>query len=820
MRKDLFTNILKIMLAAGIFLVGAAFIWVATFDIPDIQSLNDRQVELSTKIYDKTGETVLYNLNQDVRRTSVPLSEVSDNMQAATLAIEDSDFYQHMGIKPSAIIRAAWTNLKAGEFEQGGSTITQQVVKNTLLTPKKTIARKVKEWILAVRLDQKLSKNEILEIYLNEVPYGGRVYGVEEAAKRYFGKSASDLTIAESAYLAALPKAPTYYSPYGNNRDELDARKNEVLSAMYKNGFINQKQYQQAKNKDVTFTTRDQQSLRAPHFVFYIKQYLEQKYGTTAIERRGLKVITTLDYDLQRQAHNVLQEYGQRNAKKYNANNAALVAVEPDTGKIRVMVGSRDYGNKKIEGSFNAATAKRQPGSAFKPFAYATALQKGYTDDTVVFDLPTQFSNVCPVSEFGNKENCFSPVNYDGKFRGPITLRDALAQSVNIPSVKTLYLAGIADTIKTAEKMGVKTLSKDPGQYGLSLVLGSGEVTLLDMTSAYGVFANEGVKNPHTGIKRIEDADGEVLETFEKSPQRVLETQIARQMNDILSDNVARAPAFGPNSPLYFENYDVAAKTGTTNNYRDLWTIGYSPNLAVGVWSGNNDNSPVDGEVAGFVVAPMWHAFMEKALKTVENERFTPPAAGDHSNLKPVLRGVWNTRSSVSKNAQGVPTALNDTSGGVHSILHWVHKNNPRGPIPNNPSKDPQYDQWEYSIQRWLKDKSFTDAGGEVVDSENMRAGNMNNSKPFSLAEPIQDQYQRDEVIDVKIKDSDDLDRLEVRINEEVVGDDDSQPFAISIDISDNPAIKYEKSNNLTITTITDSGQSSVRTFTFEIRKD
>ncbi|MEX2369092.1 MAG: transglycosylase domain-containing protein, partial [Candidatus Paceibacterota bacterium] len=577
--KGLLLNGLKILLVFAILIAGGAFIWVSTFDIPDLDAFTNRQVQQSTKIYDRTGEIVLYDLNKDVRRTRVSLEEISPNLLKATVAIEDAEFYNHNGIRISSIIRASWANLKSFGFQQGGSTITQQVVKNTLLTPKKTISRKLKEWILALRLDHELDKDTILEIYLNETPYGGRVYGAEEAADRYFGKSAIDLSIAESAYIAALPQAPTYY---WNNREDLSRRQREVLLKMYENDFITETEYEQARVEEVVFLSGKELSIRAPHFVFYIRQYLEEIYGTTAIERQGLKVVTTLDYELQQKAEEILARYGEQNAQRFNATNASLVAVDPRNGHILAMVGSRDYSNEEIQGNFNAATSARQPGSSFKPFVYATALNKGYTDSTVIFDLPTQFSVNCSSSNFTSDDGCFSPGNYDEKFRGPISFRNALAQSVNVPAVKVFYLAGMEDSLDTARSMGISTLNKKTDRYGLSLVLGSGEVTLLDLTSAYGVFANEGVKNSHTGILRIEDVEGEILEEFKEVPERVLATETARMITNILSDNVARTPSFGPNSPLFFPDYDVAAKTGTTNNYLDLWTVGYNPNIAVG----------------------------------------------------------------------------------------------------------------------------------------------------------------------------------------------------------------------------------------------
>lgn len=821
--KDLLWNAGKIFLTFFIIMAGASFVWVSTFDIPDLNAFTNRQVQQSTKIYDRTGEVVLYDLNKDVRRTKVPLSDISPNLQKATLAIEDGDFYDHHGIEVSAILRATWTNVKNFGFEQGGSTITQQVVKNTLLTPKKTISRKLKEWILAIRLDSKLDKNEILEIYLNETPYGGRVYGAEEAADRYFGKSASDLSITESAYIAALPKAPTYYSPYGNNRGQLESRKNEVLREMYNNDFITESEYESARSEEVTFLSQDESSIRAPHFVFFIKQYLEEEYGTTAIERRGLKVVTTLDYDLQKKAEDIISEHGQRNAERFNASNASLVAVDPNTGQIITMVGSREYDNEEIQGSFNAATAARQPGSSFKPFVYATAFDKGYTDNTVVFDLPTQFSAVCSASKFSSDDGCFSPVNYDDKFRGPITFRNALAQSVNIPAVKVLYLAGMEESLDTARNMGLNTLNKQPDQYGLSLVLGSGEVTLLDLTSAYGVFATEGVKHPHTGIMRIEDAEGEILEEFEESPERVLPTNTARQISDVLSDNTARTPAFGPNSPLHFPNYDVAAKTGTTNDYRDLWTIGYSPEIAVGVWSGNNDNTSIAGEVAGFVVAPMWQEFMQEALANIDNNsNFRNPREEDDQDLKPILRGMWQGGYINDDFSGGSRLA-----GGVHNILHWVDKDKPRGPVPSNPNSDPQYSNWEYSVQQWVKGQGFRAIDSEI-ETPGFMSGNEDQGEVdidtqssggsfIELTSGLMSSYDEDDRVEISAENNGDLDRLVLYINGSIVDDDDSQPFVLSFTPEEVGSINEDENNVLLIRGYDEDGNIQDITYTFTI---
>lgn len=703
----------------GAFGAGTLLLWASTLKIPDIESFEQRKVAQSTKIYDRTGEVLLYDLHENVQRTLVPFSDISRNIKNATVAIEDEEFYQHFGVKPIAFLRAVLANIRTGSFGQGGSTITQQVIKNSLLTSDKKVSRKLKEWVLAIKLEKTLSKEQILELYLNETPYGGSIYGVEEASRRFFGKSASDVTLAEAAYLAALPQAPTRYSPYGSNRDLLDKRKDLVLQKMLENGFITREEYSDALDEVVTFQKQEDTGIKAPHFVMYIREYLAEKYGERALEERGFKVITTLDYDLQKEAEDVISSYAESNKENFNASNEGLIAIDPKTGQILVMVGSNNYFDQEIEGNFNVTTAHRQPGSAFKPFVYATALKKGYTPDTVVFDVRTQFSTTCQVDKLEIDDNCYSPGNYDHVFHGPMTMRDALAQSVNVPAVKFLYLAGLRDSLQTAKELGIDSLT-DVGTYGLTLVLGGGEVSLLDITSAYGVFANEGIRNPYTGILRIEDSEGNLVEEFTPSPNRVLDRQIALQITDILSDNEARTPAFGARSPLYFPGRDVAAKTGTTNDYRDAWIIGYTPNIAVGAWAGNNDNTPMEKKVAGFTIAPLWNAFMYKAFEKIEDKKFAQPLPETDTNLKPVLKGVWEG---------GVPYTIDKISGklateytpielreerfvpDVHSILHWVDKNNPRGPQPEHPENDPQYAYWEYAVTKWKEENGYLEDG-------------------------------------------------------------------------------------------------------------
>ena len=707
------------LIATIVFFVVSGFtaLWTASLEIPDLEGVSKRKVAQSTKIYDRTGEILLYDLHEDISRTVVSIDEMSRHIKNATVAVEDGEFYEHAGVKPTAILRAAFMNIRTGEFlgGQGGSTITQQVIKKALLVDEKLLSRKIKEWVLAIKLERVLSKEEILELYLNEIPYGGSVYGVEEASQAYFGKRAVDLTLLEAAYLAALPQAPTYYSPYGNHRDALESRKNFVLAEMLKRGFITKEEHDTTRITEVTFKSPRATNIEAPHFVFYVREYLEEKYGENAIEENGFRVITTLDAQLERKAEAILNRHALLNEKNFNAENAGLIALDPRTGEILAMVGSRDYFDEAIDGNFNVTLAKRQPGSAFKPFVYAAAFGKGYTPETVVFDLRTQFSTACPVDDLTSEGDCYSPGNYDNIFRGPVTLRNALAQSINVPSVKVLYLVGLQDALRLAKAMGIGTLG-EPDRYGLTLVLGGGEVRLIDMAAAYGTFATGGVYFAPVPVLRIEDAKGRVIESFEPRGSKVLSEEVAMQINDVLSENIARTPAFGETSYLYFPGRDVAAKTGTTNDYRDAWVLGYTPNLVVGAWAGNNDNSPMEKKVAGFIVAPMWNEFMGATLANRPVETFARTEIS-YDGLKPALRGVWqggetyviDTRTGTLA-TEGTPTEFREerVRQSVHDILHWIDKKNPLGPIPLDPANDPQYRYWEASVGAWAISQGLT----------------------------------------------------------------------------------------------------------------
>lgn len=716
-KRHILRNFLFAVFGLGAIILGVLVLWISTLQLPDFSSFENLKQVNSTKIYDRTGQIVLYDLGNDVHRTAIPYTEMGVNIKNATVAIEDSSFYQNYGVEPKAILRALIADITHIGAVQGGSTITQQVIKQSLLSSDKTIVRKLKEVILALKLEREYSKDEILGIYLNEVPYGGNIFGISEASQTFFGKNPTDLDLAEAAYLAAIPNAPTHYSPYGTHRDDLDARKNLVLDREHMLGFITDSQYNDAKNEKVTFKPEEPQGIKAPHFVFFIKDYLEQKYGSDAVETGGLKVITTLDYNLQQDAEAAVSEYTTGDKKQIPDENAGLVAIDPKTGQILAMVGSRNYFDTAIDGNFNVTTAKRQPGSSFKPFVYVTAFEKGLTPETMLFDVPTEFSSVCDPYDHPlpghNQSECYMPNDFDNRFRGPMSIRNALAQSINVPAVKTLYIVGVNNAIKTAQDMGVTTLT-DPTRYGLSLVLGGGEVKLLDMVSAYGVFATEGYRHPYSGVLSVQDQSGNTLETWQDNSTQILPANKTLEISSILSDNAARTPTFGANSALNFSDRQVPVKSGTTNDNRDSWAIGYTPSIVAGVWLGKNDDTSMP---TGITAAPIWHQFMQNALQGTPNEIFPDPEPDPgYANLPPVLRGFFEGNISfvVDTISNGLATALTPKATqkeyvvtDVHSILHWISKDNILGGVPSDPTTDPLYNNWETAVQDWWKTNSY-----------------------------------------------------------------------------------------------------------------
>ncbi len=713
-QKRKFVHSIILILISLLFIgIGLTSLWVATLEIPDLSSFENRKVSDSTKIYDRTGTVLLYDTGTDAKRTTLSLSQISPLVQRATIAIEDSNFYNNIGIEPTSIIRAILANIASGGYGQGASTITQQVVKNSLLTQDKTISRKIKEWVLAIKLNQIMTKDKILETYLNETSYGGTTFGVEEASQQFFGHPAKDITLAEASYLAAIPQAPTYYSPYGTHRAELDSRHRLVLQRMKDIGMITQSDYDSSIKQKVEFLTKTSGNIRAPHFVMFVRDYITQKYGEDLASKGGLKITTTLDYEMQQKADDSVKKFAPSMASNFNASNTAMVAIDPKTGDILSMVGSRDYFDASIDGNYNIAIAQRQPGSTIKPFVYSTLFKKGYTPQTVLFDVETQFSTQCSVEGKPNNPNddptkvCYSPNDYDLKFEGPLTIKQALAESRNIPAVKALYLAGIKDSIQTAHDMGITSLN-DPDRYGLSLTLGGGEVSLLDMTSAYGVFANDGVRNPYRSILKVTDNNGAVLEEAKTNPSQVLSPEISRQISDILSDPAVRMQSLVQIADSI--GRQVAIKTGTTNDFRDVWILGYTPNLVIGAWAGKNDNTPMSKNVAGLIISPLWGAFMSQVAKNFPPENFQGPPPPITDGPSP-LRGIWqggisykidSISGKLATEYTPIETQKDLVVPNVHTILQWIDPSNPRGPAPADPTKDSQYPYWEYGVRKWF----------------------------------------------------------------------------------------------------------------------
>lgn len=590
------------------------FIFITAYQLPTPKKLVSSDKALTTEFYDRNG-TLLYRLYEGRNRTLVLLSQVPQYLIQATIAAEDKNFYSHVGIDPLAIIRAINANFQNHQLE-GGSTITQQLIKNTLLTPEKTYTRKIKEIILSLWAERIYSKDEILQMYLNEAPYGGPAWGIEAASQTYFGETAHDLTLAQSAYLAGLPASPTQFSPYGSNPELGKIRQKDVLKRMVENKFLTQNQSDLAYSEDLHLKPQIT-SILAPHFVMYVKDLLSQKYGQRVVSQGGLKIITTLDLNLQSKVEKIVaQEIGK--LAPLNVSNGAAMITEAKTGQILAMLGSYDY-DEPLFGSFNVALALRQPGSSIKVVTYATGFKKGFTPGNTILDVPVNFKD--------NWGKSYAPVNYDGKFHGPVSIRQALGSSYNIPAVKMLATVGVDDMINTAKDLGITTFT-DPSRYGLSLTLGGAEVKMIDMMTLYGTLSQNGIKNISTPILKVTDSDNNVLEEYGNHPTQAVSAEVAYLITDILKDNSARTPAFGANSQLFIPGYTVAVKTGTSDNKRDNWTFGYTPQFVVGVWVGNNDNSPMNPRLASGVTgaAPIWNKIMTALVSGKSDQAFVTPA--------------------------------------------------------------------------------------------------------------------------------------------------------------------------------------------------
>lgn len=675
---------------AGIAAGGVVYLAVLIRQLPSPEQLGERQIVQSTKIYDRSGSTLLYEIHGEEKRTVVPFDSIPSSLKNATLAAEDANFYTEPAFNWKGILRAFVANLREGRITQGGSTISQQLVKNIFLGPEKTVTRKLKELVLAIELESKYSKDEIFSFYLNQIPYGANAYGVEAASQTFFGTSVGSSTLARAALLAALPKAPSYYSPWGTHLEELMDRKNRILDRMAELGHITPEQAKKAKDEKLVFQPPSIGSIKAPHFALSVKEYLVNRYGEDVVTNGGLRVVTTLDWELQQLAEKVVEEGVVRNIELYTAKNGALMAEDPKTGQILAMVGSRNYFDAKNNGNFNIATqGLRQPGSALKPFVYMTAFQKGYTPKTVLWDVPTEFD----ARNDDNPEHSYKPVNFDSVFVGAVPMENSLAQSRNVTAVKTLYLAGFDDVLKNLHAFGITTLN-ERWRYGLSLTLGGGEVKLIDLLGAYATLSQDGTRHPQTSILRVEDASGRVLEEFKDAPEEVSLPQYPRLISQILSDSSLRSPVFQSSLPLtVFDGYEVALKTGTTEDYRDAWAFGYSPFLAVGVWAGNNDNTPMTRHGSSILAAvPMWNAFLKEALQRYTPEPFTRPEPYALPQ-KPMLNG----ESIV------IPTLGNQRFPQIHSLLYYADREDPLGTPPENPLKDSQYENWERAVLEWAR---------------------------------------------------------------------------------------------------------------------
>ena len=752
--------------------------------IKDILSISPTQ---STKIFDRTGKILLYQINRGEKRKIIPSSEIPNYLKEATISIEDEDFYNHKGIDYKAIIRAFYEDLIHRKIIQGGSTITQQLIKNSLVGSRKTIKRKIKEAILSQEIENYYSKDEILTSYLNQICYGPSIYGVEEASQLYFGKPVSEINLAESALLAAIPKAPTYYSPWGNHFDELIERKNFILKKMFKLGFIDKEELQTSLSYKIRIK-KQQENFKAPHFVIEVKKYLENKYGKKMVETGGLNVITTLDYPMQKIAEKVVKEGALRNEKLYNGKNAALMVEDPKTGQILAMVGSRDYFDKEIEGKFNVATQGiRQPGSTFKPFVYLDAFKKGYCPESIIFDTETNFKT---------PEGIYHPENFDHIFRGPVSFEQALACSINIPAVKIGYLVGLNNIIKTAKKFGLTTI-KNPSDYGLSLPLGSAGVRLIDLIKAYSVLASDGVKHKQWLVLEVKDSQGNILEKYQDKKERIEDPKYIRMINNILSSKKLRTPLFGRSLKLtYLDNIQLALKTGTSNDYKDAWTIAYNPNLVVGVWAGNNDFSPMTKSGSSILAAlPILHSFLEKIKNTI-NWGVFPPDDQCFAN-KPILRGEYIIKV-IDNTGKEYPQ--------LHNILYWVDKNNPTGPSPQTPS-DPQFPGWEEGVIKWAKENidNFSENYNIIPEKEfqfkkegEINISNLNIKNGQFISSPFN--------IKFTIKSKLPLNKIKLFLNNNLIDQRDIKNLANNLDYNLQVKEKLNPQNIIKILIIDNSG--------------
>jgi penicillin-binding protein 1C len=668
-------------------LLGLMFLWYSR-DLPNPDSLVTRNIPQSTKIFDKTGTHLLYEIAPEEKRTLVKIEDIPTHLQKAVITAEDRGFYDHHGISLKGLARA----VIFGGSRGGGSTITQQFVKNAILTNERHLSRKIKEIILSFALEQRFTKDQILQLYLNEIPYGGVLYGVESASQAYFEKSISEVTLAEAATLAALPQRP---STFLARPDLLDARRDWILEGMVEEGYISPEEATLAQAEEVVVHP-SVGKIEAPHFVLWVKAQLEEEYGVSEVETGGLQVITTLDFDLQQAAEEAVEAGVAERGPRFGFTGAGLLAIEPSTGEIQAMVGSPDFYDTDHSGQVNVTLQPLQPGSSIKPIIYARAFERGYTPDTILWDVKTDFGG-------------YSPNNYDGAEHGPVTIREALQRSLNIPAVQALYLIGVNDAISYMQKLGYST-NLDADRVGLSMVLGGAEVTMLDHVGAYATFAADGVRRAPTSLKKVTNSEGVVLfEALVNPGEKIVASDIAATLSNVLSDNAARAATFGGSNYLTLPDRPAATKTGTTNNYKDAWSVGYTPQLATGVWVGNSDGSLMSrGADGSQVAAPIWQNFMKAAHLNRPVVNFGPYQKV--TTGKAVLDGQLAATTVILDRATGklatdrTPLTFQEVKvcGEYHSTLHYVDKGDVRGPAPSNPERDPFYLTWEKALSDYL----------------------------------------------------------------------------------------------------------------------
>lgn len=691
---------------AVVLAIPLSFLWFSR-DLPTPGKVVASKYTDSTRIYDRNG-TLLYSVYQDENRTYTGLENIAEYVQKGTIAIEDKDFYQNNGFSPIGYVRAGW-NFMRGQRLAGASTITQQLVKNVLLSSERSLPRKIKELILSIQVTNKFSKDEILEMYLNNIPYGGTAIGIEAASQMYFGKEAKDLDLAESAFLAGLPQSPSMYSPYTGN-DYYIGRTEAVLNRMVDDKYITEDQREKALKKISTYKfASPKESMKAPHFVMYVKDILTEQFGEQMTNVGGLQVTTTLDYDLQKEAEKIVREEIE-GLEKYRVGNGAALITDPKTGAILAMVGSKDYFAEAepsnctsgkdcvFEPNFNTVFAPRQPGSSLKPIIYARAFEEGYTPSTMVMDVQTNFQS-------SSNDKAYIPVNYDGKFRGPVQLRFALGNSLNIPAVKALALVGIKDSMQLAYDMGIENwepTNANMADVGLSLVLGGRETTLFDEVEAYGVFANKGVKKELFTITKVTDSKGKKLfEHKDREGKKVLSEEVAFLISHILLDNVARTEAFGSNSLLRIPGKTVAVKTGTTDEKKDNWTFGYTPSIVVGVWVGNNDNTPMNQSISSGITgaSPIWNKLMKASLKDKSDEQFEKPDNVVAVQVDPLGGGLPRdgqpTRTEYYVKGTE-PTTVSPIYQSKDGKDYWVFKE-------EDPVSVDGVNRWQQAIDAWIE---------------------------------------------------------------------------------------------------------------------